>query len=195
MSKSSQCWAIPVLQIFRHLGNLTKLNPNTRKSHVETPKKNPKSSESRPPVCQVTPAWQGFRYWSNSVKLGLDTPNQVQGETKNNLKSSALCFYQLKLYFYAKVIWGLCCTCFTGMDFVSYLVSLFASWTQIPPQIMCRPAQKVIQSFQLHISHQLRSYSSVKAFHGSSYTCFINIKVFGQYGPKYSKSCKVTHKK
>ena len=129
MSKSSQCWAILVLQIFRHLGNLTKLSPNTRKSHVETPKKNPKSSESRPSVCQVTPAWQGFRYWSNSVKLGLDTPNQVQGETKNNLKSSALCFIStetlllcqgnLRVVLYLFYRYGLCilsCISFCILD-------------------------------------------------------------------------------
>ena len=129
MSKSSQCWAILVLQIFRHLGKLTKLSPNTCKSHAETPKKNPKSSESRPFVCQVTPAWQGFRYWSISVKLGLDTPNQVQGETKNNLKSSALCFIStetlllcqgnLRVVLYLFYRYGLCilsCISFCILD-------------------------------------------------------------------------------
>ena len=41
---------------------------------------------------------------------------------------------------------------------------------------------KVIQSFQNHILHWMRSYSSVKAILGLIYTCFKVVEVLGQFG-------------
>ena len=43
----------------------------------------------------------------------------------------------------------------------------------------CVETQKVIQSFQHCVSHWMRSYSSVKAIWGSTYTCF---RVYGISG-------------
>ena len=66
------------------------------------------------------------------------------------------------------------------------------------PQIMYRDTWKVIQSLQLLVSHQMRSYSSVIVLCGSSYTYFIGIWVLGKFretGPEYPKSRTGTHEK
>ena len=58
-------------------------------------------------------------------------------------------------------------------------------------QIMGTDTQTMTESVELHISHKMRPYPSVKAIQRSSYTCF---RVFGALGqfrgiwPKYSKS-------
>ena len=46
----------------------------------------------KPSVGGIIPFSQVLRYWSNFVKLGLNTPNYVQGHMKSNPKSSAPCF-------------------------------------------------------------------------------------------------------
>ena len=48
----------------------------------------------------------------------------------------------------------------------------FGNWAQIYTQNHARDAQKVLQSVQLHISHQMKPCSMVKTFRASSYTCF-----------------------
>ena len=57
---------------------------------------------------------------------------------------------------------------------------------QIPP-IMSRNTQKVIPSFQHHISHWMRSYSDVNAIWGFSY-CFRVFEVLGQFGETESSA-------
>ena len=60
-----------------------------------------------------------------------------------------------------------------------------------------RDTQKVIQCVQLHISHQMKPYSIVKAIWGSSYTCFSVFQALGQVrrtGPKYTKSWAQIHR-
>ena len=44
---------------------------------------------SRPPLGWVIPVLQVLKYWDNLGKLGLNTPNNVQGHMKSNPKSSA----------------------------------------------------------------------------------------------------------
>ena len=75
--------------------------------------------------------------------------------------------------------------------------TIWGNWAWIP-QIMCRDTWKVIQSLQLLVSHQMRSYSSVKNLCGLSYTCFPDTRVLGQLeetGPEHPKSRARTHKK
>ena len=75
--------------------------------------------------------------------------------------------------------------------------AIWENWAWIS-QIMCRDTWKVIQSLQLLVSHQMRSYSSVIVLCGSSYTYFIGIWVLGQFretGPEYPKSRTGTHEK
>ena len=83
-------------------------------------------------------------------------------------------------------------TWFTG------IWTLRAIWGNRPqiPQIMCRDTQKVIQSFQLYVSHWMRSYSGAKAIWGSSYTCFRVFGVLGvlwETGPQCPNSQKLTY--
>ena len=57
---------------------------------------------------------------------------------------------------------------------------------------------KVIQRLHLHISHQIRLYSSVTALWGLSCTCFTDIWTLEQFeetGSKYPKSYAGTHRK
>ena len=79
-------------------------DPNTPKSSTESHKKKFKVFNflfhikwdlmlvSRPSVGQIIPVSQVLRYWGNFGKLGLNTPNHMQGLMKNNPKSSAPCF-------------------------------------------------------------------------------------------------------
>ena len=71
-----------------------------------------------------------------------------------------------------------------------FLLEYYLMWTlgqfgetepKYIPQIMSRDTQKVIQSFQYHISHWMRSYSSAKAIWGLSYTYFSLFGVLGQF--------------
>ena len=68
-----------------------------------------------------------------------------------------------------------------------------ASWQNLAqlPQIMGRDTLKAIQSVKFHITHQMKSYSRVKAICRSSYTCFSMFVELGQVGqikPKYPTS-------
>ena len=47
---------------------------------------------------------------------------------------------------------------------------------------MVTKIQKLTQSFQLIISHQARTYSSVMTIEGSSFTCFRLFGTLGQFG-------------
>ena len=63
---------------------------------------------------------------------------------------------------------------------------------------MYRVTQKVIQSLQFLISHQMRAYFSVKGLYGLSYDGFTDTRVLGRIGetgPEYPKSCTETHEK
>ena len=54
------------------------------------------------------------------------------------------------------------------------------------PYVMYRVTQKIIQSLQLLISHQMRPYPNVKAFYGSNDTCFTGTQYwtnFEKFGP------------
>ena len=50
------------------------------------------------------------------------------------------------------------------------------------PLIKYRVTQKEIQSLQVHISHQMRPYASVRALRELSYTCFTDTRVLGNLG-------------
>ena len=57
---------------------------------------------------------------------------------------------------------------------------------------------KVIHSLLLHISHQMRSYSSAKVIWWLSYTCYLGTWALGQFlrkGPNTPKSSTESHKK
>ena len=63
---------------------------------------------------------------------------------------------------------------------------------------MWRNTPKVYHSLQLHISHQLRSYSSTNIIWWLSYTCFLGTWTLGQFGgksPNTPKSSTGSHKK
>ena len=75
-----------------------------------------------------------------------------------------------------------------------------ASWQNLAqlPQIMGRDTLKAIESVKFHISHQMKSYSRVKAICRSSYTCFSMFRELGQVGqiePKYPISSTLIHGK
>ena len=80
--------------------------------------------------------------------------------------------------------------------FLRYLGEAFlGNWVQTP-QIMCKDTHKIIQSFQLLVSHQMRHCSSVRALCGLSYSRFTGSQVVGQFGEtgyKYPKSHAGTH--
>ena len=148
---------------------------------------------SRPSVSWVIPVSQVLWYWDNLGKLGLDTPNHVQGHRKSNPKSSAhhlrsdeallLCQGYLRVQLH---------------QFCDYL-SIRAIYGSRAPKclrIIWSNTWKVIQSLQLHISHQVKHYDSGKALWGLSFTCFAGVFVSGKLtetGPKYPKYCVGTH--
>ena len=75
-----------------------------------------------------------------------------------------------------------------------------ASWQNLAqlPQIMDRDTLKAIQSVKFHISHQIKSYSRVKAICRSRYTCFSIFGELGQVGqiePKQPNSWTPIHRK
>ena len=92
---------------------------------------------------------QVLGYWGNLGKLGRITPNQVQGHMKSNPESSAPYFTTnetslwsqgplwVELYLFPR---------YSGVG------AIWENWAQIL-QIMSRDTQKVIESFQHHISH------------------------------------------
>ena len=75
------------------------VGPNTLKLYIGSDKKLSKTFSSlfhikwdlilvsRPYVGRIIPASQVLVYWGNLVKLGLNTPNHVQGHVKSNPKS------------------------------------------------------------------------------------------------------------
>lgn len=74
--------------------------------------------------------------------------------------------------------------------FFKVFVAISRKWVQIP-QIMGWDIQKVIKILELHISHEMRSCSSVKGKWKSSYARFGVFRALGQFvktGPKYPKS-------
>ena len=80
--------------------------------------------------------------------------------------------YQTKSYLNVNAIWVLPVLVYLGH--YSKLGKLCPL-----PQIMGMDTQKVVQSVKLHISHQMKPYSSVKAIWRLSYTC---ASVFGHSG-------------
>ena len=72
---------------------------------------------------------------------------------------------------------------------------MFGNWAWIP-QIMCRDTWRIIQSFQLLVSHQIRPCFSVMVVCRLSYTCSTGTQVLGQFGEtrlEYPKSCAGRH--
>lgn len=56
--------------------------------------------------------------------------------------------------------------------------------------------RKVIQSPQLHVSHQIRLHSCVKTLRKLIYVCFTGAWALGQFGetePKQLKACEAKH--
>ena len=101
--------------------------------------------------------------------------------------------HQMKPYLSVNAISGSIYTCFVYLQ-------IGESWrnlAQLPP-IMGRDTLKAIQSVKFHISHQMKSYSRVKAIYRSSYTCFSifgELRQVGQIKPKYPTSSKLTQRK
>ena len=63
---------------------------------------------------------------------------------------------------------------------------------------MWRNMPEVVHNFQLHISHQMRSYLSAKIIGQLSYTCFSGTWGLGQFGgkgPNTPKSSTESRKK
>ena len=61
---------------------------------------------------------------------------------------------------------------------------------------MCRDTWRIIQSFQLLVSHQIRPCFSVMVVCRLSYTCSTGTQVLGQFGEtrlEYPKSCAGRH--
>ena len=120
--------------------------------------------------------------------LGPNTPNHVQEHMKSHPKFSAPCFTSNETFL----------KCESSLWVELYLFhrysgigGILGNWAQIL-QMMHRDARKVIQSFQLLFSNQMRLYSSVRVLFKLSYTCFSGTEVLGPFqeaGPEYSKSC------
>ena len=137
-------------------------------------------------MCWVITVLQVLEVWGNSGKLGSNVPNHVHGHIKSTSKASTPHLTSNEALF-LKVIYGFSYTCLVGIQ------ALGQFWEKGPeyPQIIMEQHMKKIQSLQLHISHQIKLYSSVKALSVLSYPCFTVIWALGQFGetgPKYSKS-------
>ena len=66
------------------------------------------------------------------------------------------------------------------------------------PKSCAKTHEKKIQSLQLLVSHQMRTYSSVRALCGLNYTCFTGTRVlrqFGEIGSEYPNSSAGTNEK
>ena len=70
---------------------------------------------SEPSVGRATPVSQVFEYWGNLVKLGMNTPNHVQGHMKVFQSFQLLFSHQMRLYSSVRVFCGLSYTCFSGI--------------------------------------------------------------------------------
>ena len=200
-----------------NFGNLGLNTPNQMQGHM---KSNPKQSlqlishqmrlySSVRGLCGLSyTCFSGPRVLEQFGKLGPNTPNHAQGHTKRNPKTPAphltsnevllLCQSHLMVQLYL---------------FYGYL-SIRAMWenrAQIPHQIIWSDTWKVmqqlepdtpshgyvIQSVKLHISHQMKSYSNVKAIWESIYTCFCVPVELGQVRetrPKLPKSWASIHR-
>ena len=123
-------------------------------------------------------------------KLSRNNPIQVYRNTESNPWSST----EIKPYFFVKVIWGSSYTC--SMDIWAF--GKFQETGLKYSKIMCRDTWKVTQSLQLHISHQMKLYPSVKVSWRLNFTCFTCIWALWpseKTGPKYPKiMCSDTHK-
>ena len=147
---------------------------------------------SRHSVVRIIPVSQVLGYWGDLGKLGLNTPNHVQGHMKDNSKSSAPCSTSNETLLKCQgPLWVELYLFLRYSDIEAFL----RKWAQIL-QITCRNTWKGIQNLQILMLHQMRPYTIVKALCGVSYTCFTGTRVLGQFGeggPKYPKSCTDTH--
>ena len=101
----------------------------------------------------------GSRAFGQIWETGAKCPKIMCKDTRRVIKTLQLHIsHQMRLCPSVKVSWRLPFTCFTC------IWALWSSGEPGPkyPQIMCRDTRKVIQSLQLHISHQVRPYSSVE---------------------------------
>ena len=109
-------------------------------------------------------------------------------ETKKVIQSVQLIiFHQMMPHSNTKAIWRSSFACFRVFGTLVLFGARGPSMTQIP-QMMVREVQKVVQTLQLIISHQMMHYSNPKAIWRSSFTCFRvfgALVQFGETGPKY----------
>ena len=129
-----------------------------------------------------------MQIWGNGAQM---FPNSVQGYplkikdlTSTFHVNKALLYHQgslrVELYLFYKYL---------GMR------ELWEKWTQ-RPYIIWSHTRKVIQSPQLHVSHQFRLHSCVKTLWKLIYTCFTGAWTLGQFGktgPKHLKACEAKH--
>ena len=118
-----------------------------------------------------------FIYLGNCGKLGSSSYHST--DTQKVIHSAKLLIsHQMKPYSSVKGhptvnLYFFVCICGIG-----------ASWQNLTqlPKIMGRGTQKVIQSVEFFISHQMKPYSRVKTICGSSYTYFGIFEDWGKSG-------------
>ena len=166
MSGPSVGRTIPVSQILGYRGNLGKLGPNTP-TNMQEQMKSIQSlqilvSHQMRPYSSVR-ALCGFSYtcftgigiiWGNWARI----PQITCRDTWKVIQSlQILILHQMRPYSSVKArLWG-------DLYLFHRYSGIEAIWRNLAQifQIMDRDAWKVIQSLQLHISHQIRFYSNV----------------------------------
>ena len=140
-------WGIRVQIPLNHVLSHTKSNPKSSAPYF-TSNETHLTLVPRPSVGRIIPVSQVLRYWGHLGKLGPNTPNHVQGHLQSIPKCLAPCFEPNETLLQCQ-----------GPVWVE--LYLFYRYSGIG----------------LHISHQIRPFSSVKALCGLSYTCFTGTQV------------------
>ena len=176
--------------------------PNTPKSIWQSHKKKSKvfnslfhikwdlTVVSRPSVGRIILVSQVLR-WSIFGKLGPNTPNHVQGHTKNNPKFQLLVSHQMRHCCSVRALCGLSYSRFTG----SQVVGQFGETGPEYPKPCAGAHGRVIQIFSslFHVKWGLTLVSGPSV--GRAVSQALELRQFGETGPEYPKSCARTHKK
>ena len=141
-----------------------------------------------------------FRLFRALVPFGARGPNWDQipqmmiRETWKVIESFQLIIsHQLMRYSNQKAIWKSNFICFRVFGALVSFGTRSPNRAQIP-QMTIRETWKVIQSFQVIISHQLMPYSNPKAIWRSTFTCFRvfgALVQFGEIGPKWGPNTAI----
>ena len=147
---------------------------------------------SKPSVGRIIPLSPLLRYWGNLGKLGPNTPNHVQRHMKSNPKSSAPDFTSNETLLQFMVLCGLSYTCFTGTRVQGYLGKLGPN---TPNHVQGHMKNNPKSSAPRFTSNQLLLQCIGPLRVGLYlYYRYLDIRKFGETGPKYFKPCVETHK-